>query len=160
MGTLELVLMVLLGGVVAAAGVWIMRSTRGTAPEPLARPQPIAHTDAHGQARIVERYVYLALELARVDGAIVDTEIAAIETSMGEPPVEVVREDAARRVHNALRATIRQPQVGAALQEIARHADTPHRQWVLRALEAVARADGTINREEDLFLDRVRQELG
>lgn len=154
-----LMIVVAIGIGAAGLGVLLMRSAGGTK-EPLVRPPEVEQTDPHGRQRIIDRWVYLALELSRVDGAIGETEIAAIEKALVEGAASVPQEEAQRIVHQALRATIRQAQIGAALDEIGKHADATYRRWVMDELLAVAAADGEINRDEELFLDRVRSELG
>lgn len=151
-----LALVVVVGVLLAGVGYWLVQSSGAGADE---RPPIVAQTDAHGRSRIIDRYVYLALELCRIDGAIDETEIAAIEAGLTEGLVGMPREDASRMVHQALRATIRQAQVATALEEVAKHADREHRDWVLAKLTAIADADGTVNPEEKRFLDRVRAAL-
>ena len=151
--------MVLIGVGAAGVGFFLMRSSGG-AKEPLTRPAQVEQTDNHGRQRIIDRWIYLALELARVDGAIGEAEIAAIEGALARGVVGMPADEAQRQVHNALRATIRQAQIGAALDEIVRHADGEYRKWVMDELDAVAAADEAVNRDEEVFLDRVRRELG
>lgn len=159
MDTVLLVVVIVLGLAAATAGYRLMRSSGGGKAR-LERPPIVEHTDAHGRLRIIDRWVYLALELCRVDGAIDETEIAAVEKSLTDAVIGLHPEEATKLVDQALRATIRQSQVGSAIEEIGKHADAVHRAWVVEGLQAVALADSQLNREEELFLTRVRQELG
>ena len=154
-----LILAVIGGLAVAAVGAWLLRRSR----EPLAlpeRPARVEQTSAHGKQLIIERWIFLALELCRVDGAIDETEIVALEHALQDPTIGLAPEEAAQTVHNALRATIREASIVIAADEIAREADDAHRDWVVRALESVAAADGRVNRDEKVFLQRVKQALG
>ena len=148
------------GLAVAAFGLWLMRNAESQNVKPLVRPVVVDKTDARGRDLVIDRWIFLALELCRVDGAIDESEIAAIERNLGDSVIGLDPDAAAAAVHRALRATIREANMAIALGEIAVHADREHRAFVVRTLKDIASADGKISRDEQLFLDQVQQELG
>jgi uncharacterized membrane protein YebE (DUF533 family) len=152
---------VIAGGALAVGlGLWLMHRSNAETIGSVERFARVEKTDARGRELIIERWMYLALELCRVDGAIDETEIAAIERSLHDPVIGMDPKPAAQAVHNALRATIGEASLTIALDEISQYADEEYRDFVVRTLEAIASADGTVNLDERLFLDRVRQRLG
>lgn len=148
--------------VVVAGGALMMRSREVVEPEPPPPelPEPVVQTDEAGRKRIVERAVYLALELARVDGAIADTEMQAIEDHLARNIVDMDSRQAEMVVRQILRATIRQTEASFAVQEILELADDEHRKFVVELLAFVAAADGTVNDAERAFAEPIAHKLG
>ncbi len=155
-----LVLSILVGIAVIVAGGALMVQSRSTPPSKPAIPAAQAETDAEGRKRIVERAVYLALELARVDGAIAEAEMSAIEDHLAKNIVDMDRGEAEAIVHQVLRATIRQTEASFAIREILELADDPHRKFVVEMLRSVALADGDINEAERHFAVPIAEKLG
>ncbi|NCG21666.1 MAG: hypothetical protein GWP91_21840 [Rhodobacterales bacterium] len=155
-----IMLVLLLSGLSLAAFGLYLRQQNRTGQPPEIRPARVSRTDPHGQHRIIERTVFLALELARVDGSIAEEEILAIEEGLSGGVVSMAPDEAERMVHNVLRTTIRQAQLPEVLAEIAHHADTEHRDWVVRLLDSVAASDGRVNPDESAFMSHVYAELG
>jgi len=154
-----LVLAIVGGLLMAAVGFLLFGWSRQRVDMP-ARPPQVEKTSRHGRELIIERWIFLALELSRADGAIHETEIGAIERSLCDPVIGMSPSEAADTVHKALRATIREASIVIAADEIAREADAEHRDFVLRSLGEIAAADGATNRDEKVFLQRVAQALG
>lgn len=143
----------------AAGAVLLSRRRRPSRPAvPVIVVGPIT-TDPGTRAQILERAVFLSLELARVDGAVGAEELATIEqflkTHLGpnsEKPSEIVS--------RVLRGTVYDEALAANVNEIRRLADDPHRELVLKMLHEVAVSDGPLVEAETAFLARARSRLG
>ena len=149
--------------VVVAGGALMVRSRAAIDSSAVAEsdiPDGPDETDALGRKKIVERAVYLALELARVDGAITDTEMKAIEDHLSENIVDVDAAAAELIVNRILRSTIRAGEWNDAVNEILIFADTPHRKFVVELLERVAFADGGVNESERSYATPIAERLG
>jgi len=147
-------------GVLALAlvlGGWVWFGHRGSEPPvPMDLPTP-SEAD---RERIVDLCVYLALELSRVDGAIVDSEIKAIEDQLMRGLDDRTREEAEEIVRRVLKRTISVDQDSGAVDEISRLADLAHRRFLVEMLTAVAMADGEVNVDERTFAEPIASRLG
>ena len=93
------------GLLAALVGTALVRRSKRRARRVRARPEPRDVMTRSGREIVVERWLFLALELCRVDGAIEEREIGAIENALTDPVIGKDRQAAERTVHGALRAT-------------------------------------------------------
>jgi uncharacterized tellurite resistance protein B-like protein len=143
-------------GLLAVLGVFWTSRRSSDADVPRDRPTP----SADERDRIIDLSVYLALELSRVDGAIVDSEIKAIEDQLMAGLGDRTRAEAEEIVRRVLKRTISLAQDSGAVDEISRLADLAHRTFLVEMLAAVASADGDVNDDERTFAEPIASRLG
>ena len=140
------VLLLVVAGV--AAKMWLLRSadSAGAAPVGLS-------------GEVLDQAVVLALEMSRCDGAIHETELAAIQQRLQEMVAGLDDQAADQLVNRVLKATMKEGRISNVVGRLASTSEHD-RQAIMAMLTHVAEADGELQPEERTFLEEVGARLG
>ena len=113
-----------------------------------------------GGAKVLSQGVTLAVEMARVDGDTATLERRAIREFLLAHAAGLDESTAERVIKEGFEQQSNTDATRGAIETIRALANEDQRQFTLRLLAHVARADGRVSQQEHAFMVRVGQALG